>query len=1346
MDAEQPQTLSSSSTATTAPQVRSRITVVCAECKRLKLKCDRRNPCGSCTKRDTVARCIYSPAAAEKVDLHSLNNRLIQVESLLAQLTSGQFNSSFPTSNWAPPPPPSAASSLPVPASSSLPIVPQQPVSTPYTSLALPFEDLSIVWLDHLDLAHSHLSLKGTMPSTSTGSNGIKAEGASGEAASQQDSSDQSLGDRASLSSMPCNLFASSESSLPFPQQPQSGIVHPLPHLNLYYATPSRNLNEISSLPPFTGSSQASPEVSPHPPNQKPRVTTGLLELLPPSILSATVPHTLQSLLQLAEQSTCHTYPSINWKHFRARASRMIATASRSFPLDNPLRDRDRDKNRNRGGKQTVYFGARAENSLPGTPPSNAPAPDDPNDAQPIIGESVPFFGALCAALALGTLESSRELDNPDAMQVDSARAVSTCSDPEYWYRVSVQALSVYEGSLAQVSAAAPSGTKVKAKSDDYGLDYLVACLFQVIFLVKGGLGPSLVDSAGIAAGRSGEGGNKRKREREREKQNDRVKNFGGVGGIVFPLVGKMVNIARRMGLARDPQEIPISSTDLSGSARKLKNKGNEVDGASPAIRGIANLFDVEMRRRIWWDVLYYDVFVSDALGHSPLIGDDFNTKLPVADVDEKVFSHVSTRIPIPKDLAQGSGFSRDGFRYFDVKCRLALLVRAIQRRICAPDMGSNSRFSYGHGSSSTSKNGYGYTIDQAASMESEIRSWLNDLTPCYHLDITDLDLSDPDPVLAAQRCEVSITAHRLIMKVYMPFLKKHASVSETVPAPHQASFGTVNAAHSIVRACSFLHSVWKKSSFNGIRPSSLSSAMFDFYPFARCLLDAAVVCAHTAIKQPMAMLASAALEDIDCALEVFRDGRLMSQFGGGCGFGSGQDVNECEAIRLMEELKVKAVHVRGCGSGSLGSLKRKHDFVEERYEEAGQDMEVFPEYAEDDNEPHPEIFNDLLSPQPPPEPTPREPELPLPPFRSPNSNPSAMEFSKSGKDEKKKHAKRSQHSYPSVGIRIRPGKEGSSPFTRRKLDSVSESGSTTSSSGADNHHPPVSSPLASTPAGASYHPPLSSSQHIQPAPLTSPSHMTVVESEAFRSRSTSVSQDPPLPPFTPRRSEQQSSTVNYPYPNVGGSRSDIPRRYTLPGHQQPTQSQPLQIQSQGSSFAPGLYDRAGSYDSHPSYDQNDSRFETGESYLASSPFGGTVTTSSGPLSAASSPYTTGSNHVHTPTYVPTHSPPIIPIQSPIVAPQQYYAPVPFDSPTYPSPFANDGGVNIGIPPSQVQEMYERREGDVKPSLERQSSYAPQYQGEPMAQSWPPQQSTEQSNAPYWQTSTAGEYKFYSNQ
>ncbi|PCH37473.1 hypothetical protein WOLCODRAFT_32238, partial [Wolfiporia cocos MD-104 SS10] len=63
--------------------IRSRITV----CKRLKLKCDRRTPCSSCLKRDTVARCVYSQAAAEKIDVQSLHNRILTLEAVFNKLT-----------------------------------------------------------------------------------------------------------------------------------------------------------------------------------------------------------------------------------------------------------------------------------------------------------------------------------------------------------------------------------------------------------------------------------------------------------------------------------------------------------------------------------------------------------------------------------------------------------------------------------------------------------------------------------------------------------------------------------------------------------------------------------------------------------------------------------------------------------------------------------------------------------------------------------------------------------------------------------------------------------------------------------------------------------------------------------------------------------------------------------------------------------------------------------------------------------------------------------------------------------------------------------------------------------
>ncbi|KAL4076759.1 hypothetical protein V8B97DRAFT_1496443 [Scleroderma yunnanense] len=141
---QQAQQLSSSVSG--GPQLRSRVTVVCAECKRLKLKCDRRTPCGSCTKRDTVARCIYSAAAAEKVDLHSLHNRLSQVESQLAQFSApgARFQTHHPR---VPGPSPHADRMM-------------LPVGKSGSSLTISLDDITNIWLDELDLAKEILPVQ----------------------------------------------------------------------------------------------------------------------------------------------------------------------------------------------------------------------------------------------------------------------------------------------------------------------------------------------------------------------------------------------------------------------------------------------------------------------------------------------------------------------------------------------------------------------------------------------------------------------------------------------------------------------------------------------------------------------------------------------------------------------------------------------------------------------------------------------------------------------------------------------------------------------------------------------------------------------------------------------------------------------------------------------------------------------------------------------------------------------------------------------------------------------------------------------------------------------------------
>ncbi|KAI4523117.1 hypothetical protein K525DRAFT_237192 [Schizophyllum commune Loenen D] len=162
------------------PQVRARITVVCAECKRLKLKCDRKMPCGSCVKREATSKCQYSAAAAEKVDLQSLNNRLVQLEQFIAMSSGGQFSSTYPLAqvtggaSYAPHScshgPAPASSSVPYPALSQLlqasvdPVVLTLPTRTIWTDWSWPSDIANAVQLPQL----THLSDPTQEASTST--------------------------------------------------------------------------------------------------------------------------------------------------------------------------------------------------------------------------------------------------------------------------------------------------------------------------------------------------------------------------------------------------------------------------------------------------------------------------------------------------------------------------------------------------------------------------------------------------------------------------------------------------------------------------------------------------------------------------------------------------------------------------------------------------------------------------------------------------------------------------------------------------------------------------------------------------------------------------------------------------------------------------------------------------------------------------------------------------------------------------------------------------------------------------------------------------------------------------
>ncbi|TDL23553.1 hypothetical protein BD410DRAFT_827835 [Rickenella mellea] len=67
---------------------RLRVTVVCGECKRLKLRCDRRTPCSACIKRGVMTRCVYAippRTTPPETNVQALENAVLQVPAQIAQ-------------------------------------------------------------------------------------------------------------------------------------------------------------------------------------------------------------------------------------------------------------------------------------------------------------------------------------------------------------------------------------------------------------------------------------------------------------------------------------------------------------------------------------------------------------------------------------------------------------------------------------------------------------------------------------------------------------------------------------------------------------------------------------------------------------------------------------------------------------------------------------------------------------------------------------------------------------------------------------------------------------------------------------------------------------------------------------------------------------------------------------------------------------------------------------------------------------------------------------------------------------------------------------------------------------
>jgi hypothetical protein len=522
--------------------------------------------------------------------------------------------------------------------------------------------------------------------------------------------------------------------------------------------------------------------------------------------------------------------------------------------------------------------------------------------------------------------------------------------------------------------------------------------------------------------------------------------------------------------------------------------------------------------------------FVSDCMGQPPNIADNsYTTRMP-ADVDESAFDPRSVLLPLPgiqvalvesdtPSSVQSSeeGWHENGFKYFELKCRCVFLWHRLEvnfehaflsfmaSRLAQLVKGVKSR---------TFRDSY--TIDQAAKLEKEVMQWLRDLPTPFRMSMDSSDIHSVSPVLIAQRCELHITAHGLILKVYLPFMKASRSSSDSA---HQAFFGTTNAAHAIINASKALYQVWTARMAAGKERKSLTPALFEFYSFGRSLFNAAVVCAHAVVQQGSAIWAKTALEATESALEIMRDPMVEGP--------------DSEAVRVIELMYSRA------REPSVG-MKRTFDQIKDGGVD-GSSLRPFPlpyvgpaVSSGDLRPPSSPVSQEKLHRQTKGSPrTPmrvsgltlsamggkgtldERPNLPL--QKAPAEAGAAARMSSSSDDNVKgavgKHAKRSH--YPAVGMRLRSDAQSKESTTVMRSRASSTS---TLATRAESRMPAPPVP----PQVIAIKPP----RNVSPQDATSPERSRRGRGETYvgRPRSSSTHQDACIQPLVTHHQEQEQS------------------------------------------------------------------------------------------------------------------------------------------------------------------------------------------------------------------------------
>ncbi|KAI0718612.1 hypothetical protein C8T65DRAFT_570571, partial [Cerioporus squamosus] len=310
-------------------------------------------------------------------------------------------------------------------------------------------------------------------------------------------------------------------------------------------------------------------------PSALPQVTAALISYLPAE--------PVRSRYLKAFRETMLLHPSFNVPHFEQRIMAVYTWAETGETPPTAAAAYGSKPMTKADLARDIFFSSAKPGSSSRANGSTVPgASSSSNTPKPTLS----FFSAACAAFALGALvarDDGPPGDPSASSPLSSSGAGDASGTPAMLFALSEQSLQLFEKTAA------------------YDLDSVIAMILQVLYMLYEG-------QMSVAQG-------------------------------VFPCVGKMVNVARMMGLAMDPDEF----------------------------LGTYNLFEAETRRRIWWEVFYFDLFAADCMGQPPLIADNTHTTRLPADVNEDKFTPSCVSLPEPDDGAAPPDTSSV---YFSLKCR----------------------------------------------------------------------------------------------------------------------------------------------------------------------------------------------------------------------------------------------------------------------------------------------------------------------------------------------------------------------------------------------------------------------------------------------------------------------------------------------------------------------------------------------------------------------------------------------------------------------------------------------------------------------------------------------------